>query len=127
MVEKAHNHDHHEHYAGDAHEHEHVSHGDHFDDNWIDLLVCILSDVEHHGSGCHAPHFIQTDNSVEKKSWSKTSDDDQNDFIGKGELPIPFKLTLVETSIQSNAPPQVDYSFLHFEDSPLRGPPFYSC
>lgn len=127
VAEKTHVHDHHEHGSDEVNGHDHVIHGDHFDNNWIDLLVCLLSDVEHNNSGCHAPHFIQADNRVEKKSWSKTIDDNQNELVAKGDLPISFELRLVKTSIKSNAPPHVDYSFLHFEDSPLRGPPFYSC
>lgn len=127
VVEKAHHHDHHEHEQGDMHDHDHVTHGDHFDENWFDLLVCVLSDFEHHDSECHAPHFIQADSRVEKKTWSKVSDDVQNKLIAKGELSLSFELVLVKTSIKSNAPPHIDYCFLHFEDSPLRGPPFYSC
>lgn len=128
-IDNTHAHEHHEHSSDEAneHDHDHVSHGDHFDENWVDLLVCLLSDVEHHGSGCHAPHFIQTDNLNIQKAWSKVKDDNQKEVVNESQLPISFELILVKTSIKSNAPPHVDYSFLHFEDSPLRGPPFYSC
>lgn len=123
-VDNTHAHQHHEHSSEEAngHDHDHVSHGDHFDENWVDLLVCLLSDVEHHSSGCHAPHFIQTDNVNDKKSWSKVKDDNLKEVIAECDLSISFELILVKTSIKSNAPPHVDYSFLHFEDSPLRGP-----
>lgn len=129
VVEKTHNHDHHEHGSDEIKEfeHDHLNHGDHFDKNWIDLLVCLLSDIEHHSSGCHSPHFIQTDNLNDKKACSKVKDDNKNEVVAKCNLPMSFELILVKTSVKSNTPPHVDCSFLYFEDSPLRGPPFYSC
>jgi len=41
-------------------DHEHISHGNHFDDGFYDLLVCFLHDAEFHSDDSNNDYFIPT-------------------------------------------------------------------
>lgn len=51
---ETHNHAHHIHASDDhsAEGHSHVEHGDHFDDGFLNYLVCLFEGIQHHDSGC---------------------------------------------------------------------------
>ena len=124
-----HDHDHHQHDADEkmVEEHDHVDHGDHFDEDWMDYLVCLFSDIEHHGSGCHSPHLVTQEN----VQWNKTVDKsaDQSN-ISDFAVFIDYVLIgqkIATTSNRVNGPP-IRFEFQeHLSSFPLRGPPIYSC
>ena len=124
-----HNHEHHQHDHDDLliEDHEHVSHGDHFDEGWMDYLVCLFSDLEHHGSGCHAEHMVNQENVQFKKSSQQDNDNDQtSDFT----IFLDYQLIgekISTTSNRVNGPPIRFDSQAYLFTLPQRGPPFYSC
>lgn len=127
-VVNSHNHEHHqcssELIATECHDH--VHHTDHFDEDWLDYLVCLQSDIKHDHEGCHASH-MPTPESItsilSRKSDVKTHIPTPQffpDYLLIGER-------LVQTSNRGNGPPtfaSFDAFLISFS---FRGPPIYSC
>ncbi|MBD3636585.1 MAG: hypothetical protein HUJ25_04530 [Crocinitomicaceae bacterium] len=124
-----HDHEHHQHDHDDLaiDEHDHVSHGDHFDEGWMDYLVCLFSDIEHHGSGCHAEHIPSQENVQFNNSVDQDSDKNQTSAFA---IFIEYELIgqkLATTSNRVNGPPRRFESQACLLTLPQRGPPIYSC
>lgn len=69
--ELEHNHAHHNHEGHESNEegHSHVEHGDHFDEGFLDYLVCLFDGVHHHDHSCDVqlvPQYDVFDHSSEK-------------------------------------------------------------
>lgn len=129
LNEEKHLHEHHQH-DGDDHlnsEHDHVEHGDHFDEGWVDYLVCLFSDVEHHGSNCHTHYVVSEENIQWNKSIEKNADQNNKSNIA---VFVEYKLIgqkLTTTTNRVNGPPINFYRQTHLSSFTLRGPPIYSC
>ena len=63
--EAGHHHEHHQHgmESSFGENHEHIEHQDHFDENLLDLLICMLHDFEHSEGECYTQYLV-----VPKKS-----------------------------------------------------------
>jgi hypothetical protein len=111
---------HHHHSKKQAHQdHEHISHGDHFDEGFYDLLICFLHTADNQAKDCDAHYYMTTDH-------NRTLTKEQN---------TKLLATLV---VLYNEPEEV---ILHSEfytlselkippplitNTPLRGPPTFS-
>ena len=116
-----HEHHHHNEIRKLAVDHEHISHGNYFDEGFYDLLVCFLHEVDFHSDDCNNHYFIPT----------KT-----NNASSERSLQL-FAIvnTLFATTLETKEASSLD--FLHIDltsnyqspslvDSPLRGPPVLS-
>jgi hypothetical protein len=102
-------------------DHEHISHGNHFDEGLYDLLVCFLHDTDFHTDDCNNHYFIPT------KTNNTASDRSLQLFA--------IVNTLFATTFESEESPSIDFIELDatskyrspsIENSPLRGPPVLS-
>ncbi len=123
----SHEHQHYDHNDLAVTEHNHVSHGDHFDEGWMDYVVCLFNDLEHHGTGCHTEHIVSQENVQFKNSSKQDEDYDQTSgfSIFLNYPLIGQKITT--TSNLVNGPPMRFDSQAYLFTLPQRGPPFYSC
>lgn len=69
--ELEHNHDHHTHDGQNSIDvdHSHVEHGDHFDEDFLDYLICLFEGNQHHDHSCdtqYAPQDSEFKYSIEK-------------------------------------------------------------
>lgn len=124
-----HEHEHHNHDLGDtAHKgHEHVVHGDHFDEGWVDYLVCLFSDIEDHGSNCEVLHTVNQENVLWKNNDTKNFD---NKSIAAFGIFVDYALIgqkLIVTANRVNGPPVYFERQIHLSSFSLRGPPIFSC
>ena len=118
-----HHHEHHEHLqdVNPDGQHDHILHEKHFDEDVIDLIVCLLSDLEHPANHCHCTHYIPF------KSG--------NDLVK--ELPkVKFTATLYsilelpdlgETLSTFGFEVARRYATPQIDKSSKRGPPIISC
>lgn len=110
---------HHHHHKAVEHshgEHEHISHGDHFDGGVLDVLLCVLHETNHPEDDCKDEHFLPANsnriiiNKLQTKQLVTILFAIETEAI---ELDLLVSSQVVEKSYLS---PSV-------EDTPLRGPP----
>lgn len=65
-------HQHHQHEPGDA-DHQHVKHDNHFDHNFFDYVLCLLSDIEHAAGADHQHLLVKKNTKKLLKISDKTS------------------------------------------------------
>ena len=55
-----HHHRHHEHNTNveDIEDHQHISHENHFDTDFLDLVICFISEVEHPENDCNLDFYV---------------------------------------------------------------------
>jgi hypothetical protein len=103
----------------------HIAHGDHYDEGWVDYLVCLLSDFHHQCSGFNAEYFVNHENVQFKKSFQQNNDQASEFAVFRNsELIIQKILTSL---IRITGPPVGFESQAYTYDFAQRGPPFYSC
>jgi len=116
-----HEHHHHNETNNLAIDHEHISHGNHFDEGFYDLLVCFLHDTDFHSDDCKSHYFIpaKSNNTLSERSLQL----------------FAIVNTLFSTTLESEEASSIDFLDLDFTsdyrspslvDSPLRGPPVFS-
>ena len=99
---------------------DYISHGDHFDTNLYDLIICTLSDTEHGDENCNLEHYIAPSTNLSLKN------------IATVQL-VAIIFTLLNEEINDDTKTayntNVQFSFLSplLEHSPHRGPPATSC
>jgi hypothetical protein len=69
-----HRHRHHCHSPADQSDHAHIAHQDHIDAGVFDLILCVLSDLEHHAHHCIleaivAPKLCKSISASDKAKW----------------------------------------------------------
>lgn len=117
-----HHHEHHQHQSEEETnpDHEHIPHEDHFDAGIYDLILCILSEAAHPSSECNVDLYFPINGNDSIKELTKANllgvlftlfqfpeqSDTLSVYIGEG---IALYLT----------PP--------LDNSPSRGPPYFSC
>ena len=123
--DEVHHHEHHSHHEDDSENHAHISHGDHYDHGWLDLFVCLISDLEHHGSN-HSHQFVfkgdvrQIISHDEVKKAHKQFDLYYHIGSSQNVVAKAVNNILLNKALHP-------YSYLYYESHPLRGPPVYSC
>lgn len=116
-----HHHNHHEHNGEDEADHDHIVHEDHLDSGYLDLVICLLEDVEHGDEECGQEHcFTLSSNNLSLKNFSKI----QMIYVVFGLLQESFihdqrEYFNIEYSHIILSPP--------LEKSPHRGPPVFTC
>ena len=112
-------HKHHHHASEEkSHEgHEHISHGDHYDEGLYDLLICFLHDANHHEDECDNHFYIapKPNNTLSNKS--------QQLKLVATLFALTTEVELPELTTYFEANPTTFYQPHSIEDSPLRGPP----
>jgi len=114
-------HKHHHHASEEKSHNDDISHGDHFDEGFYDLILCFLHDANHHEDECDNHYYIpaKSNNSLSKKSNQ-----------------LKLAATLLASTINIKQPELIsnlDFNsnlFYHshkIEGSPLRGPPSPKC
>ena len=115
-----HEHHHHNKTNGLEVDHEHIPHGNHFDEGLYDLLVCFLHETDFHSDDCDNHYLTPT------KANSRFSDRSLQLFAIVNTL---FSTTL-ESEESSTDFIELDitskYRSPSIENSPLRGPPVLS-
>ncbi len=119
----AHHHEHHIHTETDqvGSGHEHIHHQNHYDDNVLDLIVCLFSESEHNDDGCcdlfclspkvqEVPFFALKKVKEVASTLLFYSNDRYLEII-------TLEITFLE----------VDYLSPPLAYAPHRGPPFFSC
>ena len=62
-ISEEHNHNH---LTNESHEdHEHITHGNHFDEGIYDLIICLFSDLDHGASECNMQHNTPLESSID--------------------------------------------------------------
>lgn len=107
-------HHHHHSHEGDNLAHDHVAHGNHFDENLIDYLACIFG--EHHHSEMPCKVTEEWSNQKQSNKQFNSSDLTANSEINSGEL---FKS---DTKTHYNFRPQTNFELL-VNIIAKRGPP----
>jgi hypothetical protein len=116
-----HHHDYHRHSPENTPDHSHIAHDDHLDAGVFDLIICILSDMEHPATDCTLFHFVASKAAQNAKS---TGVDGTTNVA-----PISTSLSIPDLSLQ---PVFFDQELNHHSAPPLgnlpsRGPPHFSC
>jgi hypothetical protein len=117
-----HHHKHHQHQPGEEKNpnHEHILHENYFDAGVYDLILCILSETEHPSNECNVDHYIPVNGNDNLKELTKAKllavlftlfqfpeqSDTLSDYIGE------------DVAIYQSPP---------LDNSPSRGPPYFSC
>ena len=117
-TESVHHHDHHEHNQNDASDHEHIVHKNHLDLNYLDLVLCLLEDVEQDASHCGQEHcFVLYSKILSLKDLPST----QLTYIL-----CSFIQSTDVIDLQSQYDLGICYCYQSppIEKSPHRGPPF---
>ena len=116
-----HRHEHHAHNSSQEFNHEHIKHKNHLDENYFDLFVCVLNDVEIPSDDCDLNCFVL---------WNQ-KDSQLNINNLKLIVSVIISMTTeinIENTIQNISVQNDDvYSSPALEYSPLRGPPIFSC
>ncbi len=120
-----HHHEHHEHHEhNDAEVHDdsdHVMHNDHFDESFYDLMLCVLSELEHHAGDCGTEACLlanRTETSGKAVAKTKLA----------AVLVALLQVSFQEPSISTfNAEVASIYLAPNIHGSPHRGPPSISC
>ena len=113
---------HHFHHEGEEvdNEHSHVVHNDHFDDNFLDYLLCALENANHHDDGCNLEFYTQTTDFENIEKFGEKSVDYftfQSCFVEKES----------NTSKRNNAHVGILYLSEEFVAlCPHRGPPLHN-
>ncbi|MDB4533628.1 hypothetical protein N9242_02065 [Vicingaceae bacterium] len=118
--ENGHSHHHHSTKEQAHQDHEHISHGDHFDEGFYDLLICFLHDADHHEDECDNHYFIPT-----KTNSSSTNKLHQQKLVAT-LIALTVVLEKPELTYKLDVNSSIFYRSLSMEDSPLRGPPSIS-
>ncbi len=119
--ENGHAHHHHHSLEQVNQDHEHISHGDHFDNGFYEVLICFLHDVNPHKDECSHPYFIPG------KSNNTSSNKSQQQKLVATRLISPLKVEQTEVIDRLAANARICYSSPSLEDSHLRGPPTPQC
>lgn len=128
VTNHVHQHEHHHGIEETNLEHDdHVAHGDHYDEGWIDYLACLFSDVEHHDNTCHTDLLLEQENVQFKNSKSVDADKIQTPAFAIFVSHELISEKLVAASILVNGPPLDFERQCYLSSFSLRGPPFYSC
>ncbi len=118
VSENHHNHGHEHHSSNIAHtDHHHISHGDHFDENMYELLLCFLHQSENHENDCKKQHYTPSKTYRSLTSKNKTSSFEST----LCDNTFPIKTT--EFSINFFNPAKRPPKLLLNSCSTLRGPP----
>ncbi|PCI99590.1 MAG: hypothetical protein COB15_03775 [Flavobacteriales bacterium] len=116
-------HNHHHHGSEEkSHEgHQHISHGDHYDEGLYDLIICFLHDANHHNNECDNHYFIpaKSNNSLSSKS--------QQLKLVATLLALTIEVEQPELTTYFNVNSTTYYQSHSIENSPLRGPPSQKC
>lgn len=115
-----HEHHHHSEPKKSKVEHEHISHGDHFDEGFYDLLVCFLHDADFHTDDCNTHYIAPT-----KTHRSLTNKSQKTLFVAT-LLAVTIEVEQPELATYFNVNSIIFYHSHSIEDSPLRGPPSIS-
>ncbi len=118
-----HHHEHHKHKPDvkPSYEHGHIVHEGHFDENIYDLIVCILSELEHPADNCHSSHYILA-----------SQNNDLTKQLSKVKI-VAVLFSLLNFTNQRKPLSEyscevaVQYSYPPLDNSPNRGPPSFSC
>lgn len=115
-----HHHEHHEHIneSDNNIEHEHILHQGHYDEDLYDLIICFINDMEHPVEDCHFDNYVSAKTNKLFKEKVKL-------------LAILISIVqpnyLIEKSQEHTFIANDFYSSPPIGDSPLRGPPSFSC
>lgn len=115
-----HPHGHHQHSTSDHHNHKHIAHENHFDHGLFDLVICLLSEIEHDSADNNDCYYIPAQaNNFSAKSLTKVKYASVH-FIVFAEL---------DDADNPNAcNPEIYTAYLSppLSSSPHRGPPIIS-
>ncbi len=115
--EKGEHHHHHHAVKHSESNHKHVSHGDHYDKGFYDLLLCFMHDSHDHQNDCKDQHYIP----------AKTNTVTMNKFQANKLVAVlfSFDLEIEKSEFTSDHYFNSDIAYLSpsIEDTPLRGPP----
>ena len=116
-------HKHHQHIEGeeDNTEHDHISHSNHFDEGVYDFIICLVQETGGPESTCSIEHcFTINSNDFSLKNISKL----QTVIVLYAVLNIEVQSNPISKYIKNIGR---TYSSPLINDSPHRGPPFFSC
>jgi len=117
-VSEGHQEDGHHHLSNDSNtEHKHIPHGDHFDEDMYELLVCFLHQSESKENDCNKQHYTPA-----KTYRSLINKDSQ---LNASLLDNLHRVELKETSLETINFTDQAFSLLLSSCSTLRGPPSY--
>jgi hypothetical protein len=119
--ENGHTHHHHSTKEQAHQDHEHITHGDHFDEGLYDLIVCFLHDANQHQQECDLLYVIPT------KTNNTSTNKSQHLKLVATQLVFPLKAEQAQSIHQVEANSTICYRSSSLEDSPLRGPPTPKC
>ncbi len=122
VVHKESGHPHHHHNNLHQHkkhvDHEHISHGDHFDEGFYDLLICFLHTADNQAKDCDAHYYITTDHN--------------RTLTNKQKIQLLATLVVLYSEPEEVVLFSELYSFSELKippplitNSPLRGPPSF--
>jgi hypothetical protein len=112
-----HSHEHYEHDSeNELESHHHVSHNDHFDESIYDLVLCLLSDLEHQDHECSIEYNTKINyrGSINKNTFEIVAISNYNRFN---------ILQFVVQSIENNFKVNVPISWCIVTSQSRRGPP----
>ena len=114
---ETHHHAHHTHASDDrsAEDHSHVEHGDHFDEGFLDYLVCLFEGIQHHDNACDVECYPQA-NQVKYSTENLVSTDAVIATLGN-------QFHIENTSVKINSDVQQIQSQKGLDTSPGRAPP----
>lgn len=108
--ETEHNHPHHSHEEPNSidGDHSHVEHGDHFDEDFLDYLVCLFEGNQHHDHSCDSQYATQDAEfkySTEKPTQANQASIDEylTPFIEKQSKAVSTYMVLNQTQIDINS------------------------
>jgi hypothetical protein len=116
-VEHTHSH----HNATNELDHEHISHGDHFDEGFYDLLVCFLHETDFKTDDCNIYYMAPTKVNVASNNQTQqllAVVSTLSSLVSDSEN-FPSEIFVDNDSTKEYLSPSID-------DSPLRGPPVLS-
>lgn len=113
-----HHHKHHKHSEVDPNEHDHIVHKGHFDKNYIDLVFCLLEDVEQNAEHCGQEHcFVISSEVLSLKNLPSKS-------FAYILHKVFHAVTVIESPNSYNGETFCNYNSPPLENSPHRGPPY---
>lgn len=118
---KGNHHGHHQHVSPENKDADDVFHENHLDDNLLDFVICLLSELEHPESDILHQHLIiYESNNIDYKSISKTK-------IIAVLASIFIEPSVLMTNDKIDIPYLNEYQLLVVNSLPNRGPPTFSC
>ena len=112
---------HHHHHAIKKSNHEHISHGNHYDEGLYDLLVCFLHESDNQEYKCNNHHFV-----LAKPNRVVINKLQVNKLVTI-LYSITTELEQDEKFPDYNIDSDISYLSPTIENSPHRGPPLFSC